>query len=626
MVQGSELTAIIDESKRRKLDRKITGDIPTDRIWEQWYDQKIFGMEFPKMTQKDYLFQCIGEDPDRVILDYRGKRTYTVSQFKELVTKFEKAFWTMSPKEGDVVCTIGLSTPEMYAIKYSCTSLGMITCNLNILDMGIEDNGKNRLERQMENVNPCIIFVSDILEKKVRKVINLPKFKNALKVEMPIDFSFPAYDKEKILLAAKAIRRHRSWDYRRKSINAISLKAFLAKGEKVNVADIKEVYRENLPCNISYTSGTTGINKAVLISHDANNSAAFQHIIGEINPGKGIRQLALVPPFLAFWDAIVVHMSLCLGAENIIELKLDYNEIPKYFLKHEHINVGMWSQYLWSSLETLPKEALQRMSKDLTQAIVGGERSDLNEARAFYKNTGIIQRAGYGASEVNTNFAYTHPNVYKPGTAGIPLPFNNIMIMDEDYKRLTYNQPGRLFITGPCQMNGYYNRPDLTTRVWLTDSDGVIWYNTGDYAVVDEDGCLTVIDRYVPPCEVKYERENPDGTGSEVSEKVNVLDIAEIIKKNPHIKNAKITVFEGKMVLHLSFRTEAIEGEVDTRLVELIEYMRANLPYGWLPDYISVLDELPRTSVGKVNYRELAERGKYICMNTEGSGKLRVCS
>jgi len=281
---------------------------------------------------------------------------------------------------------------------------------------------------------------------------------------------------------------------------------------------------------------------------------------------------------------------------------------------------------LWSSLENLPSEDVKRMSKDLTQAIVGGERSDLNEARAFFRNTGIVQRAGYGASEVNTNFAYTHPNVYKPGTAGIPLPFNNIMIMDEDYKRLTYNQPGRLFITGPCQMNGYYNRPDLTTRVWLTDSDGVIWYNTGDYAVVDEDGCLTVIDRYIPPCDVVCERINDDGVREELHDRVNVLDIAEIIKKNEHIKNIKITVFEGKMVMHVSFRTKIEEGSVDTRLVELVDYMRANLKYTWLPDYISVLDELPRTSVGKVNYKELAERGKYICMNTEGSGKLRVCN
>lgn len=625
MVQENELTAIIDESKRRKLDREITGDIPTDRIWEQWYDQKIFGMEFPKMIQKDYLFQCVGEDPDRVIIDYRGKRTYTVNEFKDLVLTFEKAFWALSPKEGDVVCTIGLSTPEMYAIKYSCTSIGMITCNLNVMDVGIDDNGKNRLERQMENVKPTVIFVTDILEEKVRKIVSLPKFKDAIKIEMPIDFSFPAYVPEKALMGIKNLKRHLSGKYRKSAAEYISLGEFLNKGKHVKEADIKEVYRENLPCNISYTSGTTGINKAVLISHDANNSAAFQHIIGEINPGKGIRQLALVPPFLAFWDAIVVHMSLCLGAENIIELKLDYNEIPKYFMKHKHINVGMWSQYLWSSLETLPKDALKEMSKDLTQAIVGGERSDLNEARSFYRKTGVVERAGYGASEVNTNFAYTHPNIYKPGTAGIPLPFNNIMIMDEDYHKLTYNQPGRLFITGPCQMNGYYKRPDLTTRVWLTDADGVIWYNTGDYAYVDEDGCLTVIDRYVPPCEVIYDETQPDGTVSHVTTKLNVLDIAEKIKKNELIKNVKITVYEGKMVLHLCFRTAAEDGQVDTRLVELIDYMRANLTYAELPDYISVLDELPRTSVGKVNYRELTERGMYICMNTEGSGKLIVC-
>ena len=44
---------IVNESKRRKLDRPITGIIQEDRIWEQWYDQDIFKKELPKMTQKD---------------------------------------------------------------------------------------------------------------------------------------------------------------------------------------------------------------------------------------------------------------------------------------------------------------------------------------------------------------------------------------------------------------------------------------------------------------------------------------------------------------------------------------------------------------------------------------------
>ena len=123
----------VNENKRHKLDRPFTGVIQKDRIWEQWYDPKVFKMQLPKMLQKDYLFKCIGNQPDRIIINNKGKYVYTVKQFEQLVKKYEKAFYAAHLNKGDVVATIGLTTPELYAIKYSATSVGLITCNLDIL-------------------------------------------------------------------------------------------------------------------------------------------------------------------------------------------------------------------------------------------------------------------------------------------------------------------------------------------------------------------------------------------------------------------------------------------------------------------------------------------------------------
>lgn len=131
---------IINESKRQKINRPITGIIQNDRIWEQWYDQSIFSLELPKMSQKDYLLNCIGNEKSRVIIDNRGMKRITVNEFDKMILKYKKAFAAMELKKGDVICTIGLTTPEMYAIKYSATSLGLILCNLNVFDVGINDN------------------------------------------------------------------------------------------------------------------------------------------------------------------------------------------------------------------------------------------------------------------------------------------------------------------------------------------------------------------------------------------------------------------------------------------------------------------------------------------------------
>lgn len=596
---------IINESKRQQLNRPITGVIHEDRIWEQWYDQSIFSEEIPKMSQKDYLFSCIGDEENRVIINNRGMRKITVGQFKKMIFVYEKAFAAMKLKKGAVICTIGLTTPEMYAIKYSATSLGLILCNLNVFDVGTIDDGKNRLYRQLENVDPKMIFTLDMLEDKIYQVINKPEFEQAVKVSMPLEYSTPKCNPERLAIALKVTTAHVSG---KRIKNQISLDEFLAKGKTVADEDIVEIYEEGLPCNISFTSGTTGINKAVLLSHDANNAVAFQHRIGNFGFKKGTRNLALVPPFLAFWDAVIVHTVLCLGGENIIELALSYDKIPGYFKKHTP-DMGVWSQYLWSSILTLSEKELQKVSKNLKHAIIGGERCEINAAETFYKKTGVIQMTGFGASEVNTTFSLTHPNCTKVGTSGIPQPFNNVKIVDDDFKDLTYNVPGRLFITGPCLMNGYYHRDDLTQKAIYIDDNGVSWYSTGDYAIVDEDGCLTILDRYTPPVVLAN------------GEKVNVLDIVEVIKKDRNVKNCKITYHDGKLVLHLSLDDFTGLSKKDA-INSIMNTIKTNIKKEHWPDIINVVKELPRTSVGKVDYKVLNAMGEELFAQNKSIEKL----
>jgi len=601
---------VINDNKRHKLNRPITGIIQKDRIWEQWYDPSIFSRPLPKMSQKDYLFSQIGDDKERVIINNRGMKQFTVAEFQKMVVKFEKAFAAMKLKKGDVICTIGLTTPEMYAIKYSATSLGLITCNVNVFDVGIEDNGKSRLFRQMENVEPRMIFTLDILEDKVYHVVNEPEFSEAVKVSMPLERSTPKYNPERAAIYFKTLTCRMAG---KRIKNQISLDEFLKSGKAIDINDVEEVYEEGLPCNISFTSGTTGINKAVLLSHDANNALAFQHLLGDFGFTKGSKNLALVPPFLAFWDADIVHTVMCLGGEEILELYLDYEKIPQYFKKYD-VNIGVWSQYLWSSILNLKQDEIEKVSRNLINAIVGGERCEVNAAERFYDKTGVFQMTGFGASEVNTAFTLTHPNCRKMGTSGIPLPFNNVKIVDDSMKDATYNVPGRLLITGPCLMNGYYKRKDLTDKVIFVDDGGISWYCTGDYAVMDDDGCLTVLDRYIPPVEIR--------TGSQ-KEMVNMLDIVEVIKKDRNIKNCKMTYHDGKLVFHLSlddFTGLSYEDAVDSILGTIKHY----LPGRHFPDFIIVYDELPRTAVGKVEYGRIKEIGEKCCRENGDGEKLVV--
>lgn len=600
---------IIRNDKRRKLGRPITGVICKDRIWEQWYDEEALEQKLPQMNQKDYLFACIDDEPDRVIINNRGKKKYTVKQFHNMVDTYTKAFFALNFSVGDVVCTISLTTPEMYAIKYSATAIGLITCNLNVFDVGIEDDGVNRLLRQIRNVNPKAVFVLDILEDKVADILNSDEFKNIIKIILPLGESMPKISAEQFGIALLKFKNKIS---RKRIDNSISLKQFLKKANSIDKVP-QSIYRPGLPCNIAFTSGTTGINKAVLLSHDANNALAFQHKIAKLGYEKGERQLALVPPFLAFWDAEIVHSVLCLEGQNILELELSYNKIPQYMKKH-HPQLGMWSQYLWDSITHLPKKQLTEVCKGLRDVIIGGERCQKNQAETFYQITGKRQKTGYGASEVNTTFTAAHPLCDKLGASSLPLPFNNVKIIDENGNDLTYNQPGRLLITGPCLMNGYLGRDDLTQKVLIKDENGITWYDTRDYAVIDEDGCLTVLDRDVPPADITYNGK---------TEKVKLLDVSEVISKNRNVKICKTEAIDGKIVLHLSL-DDFLGLSKDKALQSILETIKTELPISHQPDIICTMPSLPRTPVGKVDYKRLNQIGKELCQKYRNSEKLLV--
>ena len=76
---------VVREDKRQKLNREITGVIHKDRICEQWYDQKIFDYTLPKMYQKEYMFKCIGDDLNRIMINNRGMKSFTVEEFYNMV-------------------------------------------------------------------------------------------------------------------------------------------------------------------------------------------------------------------------------------------------------------------------------------------------------------------------------------------------------------------------------------------------------------------------------------------------------------------------------------------------------------------------------------------------------------
>lgn len=593
---------IVDESKRRKLNRPITGDIENDRIWEQWYDEDVFKQELPKMNMKDYLMKAnLGYEND-TILNNRGMNKYSISELDTYIMKFAKALLASGISKGDRICAIGLSTPELVALSYACFSVGAVMCQLNYMDAHEGNGYLNKLYKQINTVSPKMVFTLDLLEDSVSDVLNLPEFKDIEKVDLPLDYSVPGHFVEKAKIRALKSKNLLSNKFIR---NKVSMDKFLNRGNKIS-DEFETVYEEKLASNIAFTSGTTGENKAVLLSHDANNALAFQHTMAKLGLDRGNKHLVLVPPFLAFWTSDMIHMAMSQGIENILELALTYENIPVYLKKYLP-QYGIWSQYLWDSILHMSDEDLKLVSSHLSKVVIGGERAEANQVETFFKKTGIVQEAGFGASEVNTCFTVANPRCYAIGSSGIPLPYNNVKILDEDGNKLTYGKAGRLFITGPCLMNGYFKRDDLTKKALVRDENGVLWYNTKDYAMMDKNGNLFVLDRAQEPVNIKVGKNH-------VVESVQLLDIVEKIKVNTNIKICKLSSYDGYTVLHVVI--DEFRGISESDAIESIkETIKENLDEKYYPNIIYVEQSLPRTKVGKVDYPGIEKDTKELITN-----------
>lgn len=576
---------IIREDKKYKLKRPLTGVIHKDRIWEQWYDPRVFDQKLPKMNQKTYAFDVCNKDyKSQTILNNRGLKSMTIGELENLISQIEYGLVAQGIGEGDIVATIGLSTPELIAIKYAAGDIGAITTNLNFLDK------PEQLYKKLKKANPSVIFTLDIVENKVNEIINLPEFATSKKVRLPLSHTTPILNGQRYQIALLTlINQLKNKDIK----NMISFSQFLQNGKKYKNQTgqiIESVYRPHMPANIAFTSGTTGDNKGVLLSHDANNALAFQHQAANLGLNRGNKNLALVPPFLAIWDADIIHMAICSGIENILELSLTYENIPKYMEKYKP-NYGIWSQFLWDSLLTMDKDKQAEVVKYLDKCVVGGERAEINQVVRFFIETGILQVPGYGATEVNSCFSVAHPNCNVIGSAGLPLPFNNVRIVDSEMNDLTYNQNGRILITGPAMMEGYYKRNDLTKKVLIQDSEGVVWYDTNDYGHVDITGSIVPLDRDSDPIVIRS------------GEQVKLQDVAEEVKKCPEVKMCKVNSYSGYIVSHVIL-DDFSEKSINEQVHNLLDTCNG-LSLEQQPHIINILSTLPRTQVGKVEYPEL---------------------
>jgi acyl-CoA synthetase (AMP-forming)/AMP-acid ligase II len=243
--------------------------------------------------------------------------------------------------------------------------------------------------------------------------------------------------------------------------------------------------------NIIYSSGTTGTPKGIV------QSCAMRslHITGARRLGYGPDSVTLCStPLYSNTTLVSFIPTLAWGGTAVLMAKFDtarwLEQAETHRASHAMLVPVQYRRLLADpGFDAADLSSLQM--KFCTSAPFAGEL----KAEVLRRMPGGLIEF-FGMTEGGVGFmlaAHEHPD--KLHTVGQPQPGHEVRIIDEHGHDVPPGTPGEIVGRSPATMNGYRNRPDLTAKAYWIDADGKQWLRTGDIGRLDEDGFLTLMDR-----------------------------------------------------------------------------------------------------------------------------------
>ena len=340
---------------------------------------------------------------------------------------------------------------------------------------------------------------------------------------------------------------------------------------------------------LQYTGGTTGVAKGAVLTHRnivANLQQAHAWISPVVTEGREIIITAL-PLYHIFSLTANCLTFIKIGATNVlIPNPRDIPGFIKELAKHR-FTVITGVNTLFNALLNNPEFAKLDFSS-LRVALGGGMAVQQAVAEKWKKITGVALVEAYGLTETSPAVtinpldlkAFNH-------SIGLPISSTEVSIRDDDGIEQAIGQRGELCVRGPQVTPGYWNRPEETRRVFTADG----FLRTGDIAVMDDKGFVTLVDRKKDMILVSGFNVYPNEVEDIVANHPGVLEVAAIGVPDERSGEA-VKVFVVR-------KDPALTAEA------LIAHCRENLTGYKVPTHVEFRDDLPKTNVGKILRREL---------------------
>ena len=529
------------------------------------------------------IFDTAEKYPDYCALNYFGK-TVTYSALCKSVEQCARAFKAIGIGIADRVTICMPNTPEAVYSFYALNMVGAVANMIHPL------SAENEIKRFLNFSNSRAIVAINISAEKIRHIISETEVEHVIivspKDSMPLALSI-AYQ----LTKGRKVKKVSHPKF-------IPFKTFLRHTD--NSKDECRIRGKGGDlAAILYSGGTTGESKGIMLSNLNFNALAVQgYAMCDCLVPKD-RMLSIMPVFHGFGLGICIHTMLYQGLTAIILPQFDANSFHKLLQKYKpHAIAGVPTLF-----EAMMKNKhMDSVDLSFLKCVVSGgdslSVSTKQKVDEFLTQHGakVQIREGYGLTECVTGSCLNPKNNTKAGSIGIPYPNTYYKIVKPGTQdELAYGEDGEICLSGPTVMLGYLDDEEETDRVLQQHDDGLKWVFTGDLGCMESDGFVYFKQRIKRMIVTSGYNVYPQSIENVIDSHPDVL-YSTVIGVPDEYRGQFVKAY---LVLKNGVAaTETVQNSIK-------EHCALNIAKYAIPREYEYRDALPKTLVGKVDYRAL---------------------
>ena len=513
------------------------------------------------------VVSVLGSGPDRHVV------RHTNAELAERVLRLCRVLTDLGIGEGDRVATFAFNSHRHLELYWAVPLVGAVLHTVNV--RLYEDQVRYIIDHADDRI---VFFDGELAEAAAAVAPHVPRVQHWVAMG-PCDGTPPEGTLDHEVLVGKA--------------------------EPVRPDELPDV-REDAACGLCYTSGTTGMPKGVLSSH----RGMWLHSLATCTADSiGLREtdrvLPVVPLFHAFGWGLPYSAAFC-GADIVLHGSDSSAGALSRLLADERVTVAAGVPTIWKDL--LPSIEDGSFGPDALRLVfVGGSASPASLIDAYLRR-GIEYLQVWGMTETGPLAATSRPRARHSGLpddellavrerTGTIMSGLEARIVDDHGVPLPWDgaSVGELEVRGPWIASAYHDSPEFTAEKF---ADG--WLRTGDMAWMEPDGYFRIVDR----------AKDLVKSGGEW---ISTVELEGALLAHPAVRDAAVVACRSKK---WDERPAAVivlaDGAEAPTLEDLRDFLAPDFARWWLPDHLELVDDIPKTSVGKLDKKVLRARLDHV--------------